>query len=119
MTRSNRIKELIQKNKFKHRLGPGEYKVAIPLWTKKEQELHEVGIPDPLEGCTVRNRIWIWGHSCTDDSGRLITSSFKVTSVVEKPKTLFAKEKTSEFKSQWERDQLSTALENEEHRGHT
>jgi hypothetical protein len=39
--------------------------------------------------------------------------------VVEKAKTLTAKEKTSEFKSQWERDQLSVALENEEHRGHT
>jgi hypothetical protein len=36
MARSNRMKELIQKNKFKHRLGPGGYKGAIPLWTKKE-----------------------------------------------------------------------------------
>jgi hypothetical protein len=31
MVDSNRMKELIQKNKFKHRLGPGGYKVAIPL----------------------------------------------------------------------------------------
>jgi hypothetical protein len=31
MTHSNRIKELIQKNKFKHRLEPGGYKTAIPL----------------------------------------------------------------------------------------
>jgi hypothetical protein len=37
---SNRMKELIRKNKFKHKLGPGMYKIAIPLWTKKEQELH-------------------------------------------------------------------------------
>jgi hypothetical protein len=44
----NRMKELIQKNKFKHRLGPDGYKAAIPLWTKKEQELREAGIPDPL-----------------------------------------------------------------------
>jgi hypothetical protein len=36
MVRSNRMKELIRKNKFKHRLGPGRYKVAIWLWTKKE-----------------------------------------------------------------------------------
>jgi hypothetical protein len=43
----------------------------------------------------------------------------EVTSVVEKAKTLATKEKTGEFKSQWERDQLSAALENEEHRGHT
>jgi hypothetical protein len=48
MAHSNRMKEPIRKNKFKHRLGPGRYKAAIPLWTKKEQELHEVGIPDPL-----------------------------------------------------------------------
>jgi hypothetical protein len=43
----------IQKNKFKHILGPGGYKAAIPLWTKKEQELCEAGIPDPLGGCTL------------------------------------------------------------------
>jgi hypothetical protein len=36
MVRSNTMKELIRKNKFKHRLGPGGYKATIPLWTKKE-----------------------------------------------------------------------------------
>jgi hypothetical protein len=56
MARGNRMKELIQKNKFKHRLGPGGYKAAIPLWTKKEQELRVAGIPDSLEGCTLRTR---------------------------------------------------------------
>jgi hypothetical protein len=35
--------------------------------------------------------------------------------MVEKDKTLAAKEKTGEFKSQRERDQLSVAIENEEH----
>jgi hypothetical protein len=39
--------------------------------------------------------------------------------MVEKAKTLAAKEKTSKFKSLWERDQLSAALKNEEHHGHT
>jgi hypothetical protein len=29
---------------------------AIPLWTKKEQELREAGITDPLEGCTLHTR---------------------------------------------------------------
>jgi hypothetical protein len=49
----------------------------------------------------------------------LITSSFEVTNVVEKVKTLAAKEKTGEFKSQWERDQISATLENEEHHDRT
>jgi hypothetical protein len=49
----------------------------------------------------------------------LVTSSSEVTSVTEKAKTLIAKEKTGEFKSQWERDQLSATLENEEHRRRT
>jgi hypothetical protein len=31
MAHINRMKELIQKNKFKYRLGPGGYKAAIPL----------------------------------------------------------------------------------------
>jgi hypothetical protein len=56
MTRNNKMKDLIWKNKFKHRLGPGGYKAAIPLWTKIEQELHEAGIQDPLEGCTLHTR---------------------------------------------------------------
>jgi hypothetical protein len=60
MVCNNRMKELIQMNKFKHRLGPGGYKTAIPLETKKEQELREAGIPDPLEGCMLRTRNWIW-----------------------------------------------------------
>jgi hypothetical protein len=64
---SNRIKEIIWKNKFKHRLGPGGYKAAIPPWIKKEQELHEAGIPDPLEDCMLRTRNWIRGRSRIDD----------------------------------------------------
>jgi predicted N-formylglutamate amidohydrolase len=67
----------------------------------------------------VRTRNWIWGRSRTDDSRQLITSSSEVTSMIEKAKTIAAKEKTGEFKSQWERDQLSAALKNEEHRGCT
>jgi hypothetical protein len=101
---SNKMKELNTKNKFRHKLGPRGHKAAMPKWTKKEQELRDAGIPDPLEGCTVCTRNWIRGHSCTDDSRRLITPSSEVTSVVEKAKTLIAKEKTGEFKSQRERD---------------
>jgi hypothetical protein len=85
------MKELNVKNKFRHKLGPGGYKATMPKWAKKEQEICDAGIPDPLEGCTVRTRNWIQGHSHTDDSGRLITSSSEVTSVVEKAKTLTTK----------------------------
>jgi phosphoenolpyruvate carboxylase len=67
----------------------------------------------------VCTRNCIRGHSRIHDSGQLITSSSEVTSVVEKAKTLTAKEKTGEFKSQREIDQLSIALDNEEHRSCT
>jgi hypothetical protein len=50
------MKELNTKNKFRHKLGPGGYKAAMSKWEKKEQELRGTGIPDPLEGCTVRTR---------------------------------------------------------------
>jgi hypothetical protein len=66
---SNKMKELNVKNKFRHKLGPGGYKAAMPKWVKKLQELRYAGIPDPLEGCTVRTRNWIQGRSYTDDSG--------------------------------------------------
>jgi hypothetical protein len=113
------MKELNTKNKFRHKLGPEGYKAAMPKWAKKEQELHDAGIPDPLEGCIAHTRNWICGHSHIDDSGQLIPSSFEVTSVIEETKTLIAKEKIGKFKSQWERDQLSVALKNKEHRGRT
>jgi hypothetical protein len=38
--------------------------------------------------------------------------------VIENAKDLVTKEKTSEFKPQRQKDQLSAALETEEHRGH-
>jgi hypothetical protein len=39
--------------------------------------------------------------------------------MIEKAKTIIVEEKTGEFMSQWERYQLSVALKNEEHHGHT
>jgi hypothetical protein len=59
VTLSKKIKELNVKNKFRHKVGPGWYKDAMPKWEKKDQELHDAGIPNPLEGCTVRTRNWI------------------------------------------------------------
>jgi hypothetical protein len=119
MARSNRMKELIQKNKFKHRLGPGGYKVAISLWTKKEQELREARIPDPLEGCMLRMRNWIWGRSRIDENEQLITSNSDITSAIENAKDLITKEKIGKFKLQRQRDQPSAPLETEEHQGRT
>jgi hypothetical protein len=63
------MKELNAKNKFKHKLGPEGYMVAMPKWTKQEQELREAKIPDPLEGCTVHTRNYIRCRSCTNNSG--------------------------------------------------
>jgi hypothetical protein len=63
-----KMKELNTTNKFKHKLGPGGYKVAMPKWAKKEQELRDAGIPNPIDGCTVCTRNWIQGRSCTNDS---------------------------------------------------
>jgi hypothetical protein len=85
------MKELKKMNKFRHKLGPGGYKATMLIWTNKEQELHEAGIPNPLKGCTVHTKNWIQGRSHTDDSGRLNTSSSEVISMVEKAKTLVLK----------------------------
>jgi hypothetical protein len=60
---SNMMNELNKKNKFRHKLGPGGYKAAMPVWINKKQELREVGIPDPLEGCMVRTKNWIRSRS--------------------------------------------------------
>jgi hypothetical protein len=78
MALNNRIKELIQQNKFKHRLGLGGYKATIPIWTKKEHELREAGIPDPLVGCMLRMRKWIWGQSGIVDNGQMEEKTFSI-----------------------------------------
>jgi hypothetical protein len=100
MAHSNRMKELIQKNKFKHRLGPGGYKAAILLCTKKKQELRETGILDPLEGCTLCTRNQIRGWSHIDGKGQFVTSNSDITRVIENAKDIVTKEKTGEFMPQ-------------------
>jgi hypothetical protein len=119
MAHSNRMKELIQKNKFKHRLGPGGYKATIPLWTKKEQELRLARIPDPLEGYTLHTRNYIWGRSHIHEKGQLVTSNSNITRVIENAKYLITKGKIGKFKPERQKDQLSAALEIVEHRGRT
>jgi hypothetical protein len=65
---------------------------------------------DPLEGCMLCTRNWIWSQSGIDDKVQLVTSNFDITRVIEN---------ANEFKSQRLEDQLSTALKTEEHQGHT
>jgi hypothetical protein len=83
-----------------------------------EHELREAGIPDPLEGCTLRTKNWIWGRSHIDGNGQLVTSNFDITRVIENAKNLITKEKASKFKPQHQKDQVSAALETEEHQDH-
>ncbi len=33
---SNKMKEMNKKNKFRHKLGPGGYKAAMPKWAKNK-----------------------------------------------------------------------------------
>jgi hypothetical protein len=93
------MKELIQKNKFKHRIGPHGYKVAISLWKKKEQELREAGIPDPLEGCMLHMRNWICGRSLIDGNEQLVTSNSDITRVIENAKDLITKRRPANSSS--------------------
>jgi hypothetical protein len=65
----------------------------------KEQELREVGIPNPLEGCTLRTRKWIRGWSHIDDKLKLVTSYPDITRVIENAKDLVTKAKTGKFKT--------------------
>jgi hypothetical protein len=37
----NKMKELNEKNIFRHKLGPGGYKAAMPKCVKKEQDLDD------------------------------------------------------------------------------
>jgi hypothetical protein len=59
MARINRMKELIQKNKFKHRLGLGGYKAAIPLWTRRNMSFMRLGYRIPMKvACCARETVF-------------------------------------------------------------
>jgi predicted metal-binding protein len=62
---------------------------------------------------------WIQGWSHIDGSKELVTSNSDITRVIENVKDLITKEKTSKLRPQRQKDQLSTSIETEEHRGHT
>jgi hypothetical protein len=64
-------------------------------------------------------RNWIWGWSCIDDKAKLVTSNSDITRVIENAKDFIIKVKTSKFKPQHQKDQLSAALKTKEHRGRT
>jgi hypothetical protein len=64
-------------------------------------------------------RNWIWGWSCIDDKAKLVTSNSDITRVIENAKDFITKVKTSKFKLQHQKDQLSAALKTKEHRGRT
>jgi hypothetical protein len=49
----------------------------------------------------------------------LVTSNSDITRVIENAKDLLSKEKTGKFMPRRQKDQLSTALNTEEHRGRT
>jgi hypothetical protein len=51
-----------------------------------------------------------------DDNRQLVTSNSDITRVIENAKDLINKEKIGEFKPHRRKDQLSAALETEEHR---
>jgi hypothetical protein len=62
---------------------------------------------------------WIQGRSHIDGSKELVTSNSDITRVIENVKDLITKEKTSKLRPQRQKDQLSTSIETEEHRGRT
>jgi hypothetical protein len=76
--------------------------------------------PKPTKKANYR-QLWVNFHRpMTNESfSDSYSASSEVTSVIEKAKTLAAKDKTGEFKLQRERDQLNTTLKNEKHHGRT
>jgi hypothetical protein len=64
-------------------------------------------------------RNWIRGQPHIDDKGQLVTSNSDITIAIQNAKDLVTKAKTGKFKPQRQKDQLSRALETEEHRGCT
>jgi len=110
--------ELVKRNQHHHHLGLGGYYGKEEKFRKMEEEA-AISRKLNLKGLKLLSRNWILGRS-TDASGTSLKFDNPATEEVVSKILKYAgdKEKGS-FKPSRERDELSLALGNSEHIGHT
>jgi hypothetical protein len=115
---SARNTELANRNQHHHRLGLDGYYGKDEKFRKMEEEV-AASRKLNLKGLKLRSRNWILGSS-TDASSTFLKFDNPATEEAVSKILKYAKDKEKgSFKPSRERDELSLALENSEHIGHT
>ena len=95
------------------------YTTMMEKWWQEEREATEAGQPNPLQGVDERSRNYLYAHKLKKlMEGRTKYNDSKVKEVEKRILEVSAAEKSGSFEPCRDRDVLTKALGNPEHRGH-
>jgi hypothetical protein len=111
--------ELAKRNKLHHHLGMTGYAAKMEKWWYELREAAEVGQPNPLHGIDERSRNYLYVCKLKKlKEGRTKYNEPKDEEVEKRILEVSAAEKSESFEPHQERDILTKAQGNPEHRGH-
>jgi hypothetical protein len=102
-------------------MGPDGYKIAEPKWDMQEAALREKGIEPETEHWPRRSRNWAFGHGAVYDerTGKLVKKKKQIAEPLRELVKTIAEVQEGMFQPDREKDELTKALKNKEHRGRT
>ena len=131
LQKSKTNKANASKKTYHHTMGPAGYEGCMPKWEAIEAQYLEKGItPEPLIGWTERTRLWFYAHGGKlDKAGKaMYNKRHKDNPLLEKKEPSLPIEEIRKavkdveegrFVPDREKDELTRALGNEEHKGRT
>jgi hypothetical protein len=118
-TKAEKFKELAKRNELSHNLGMTGYAFHIEEWWREEREAAEAGQPSPLMSINERSRNYLYARR-PKKRKEGSSSKYNKPNVEELEKKMFeiaVAERSRSFQPHRERDALTEAMENPEHRG--
>ncbi|GJN24201.1 hypothetical protein PR202_gb11931 [Eleusine coracana subsp. coracana] len=118
MELSEKMVELNKRKKYKPRLGPGRYKMKIPIWREQEAKLHAEEKLDPLPNTNEHTRNSVHGRSDLTEEGVIIVKDSVTSEVVQALKGPIAMQtEAGLFTPEYHKDELGKAIGTKEHGG--
>jgi hypothetical protein len=116
LARLEKIREMLQKKKYHHKLGPGGYKTAATKWEKVKAALIEKGITLAVADWPIRSKQWFYAHGgkLHPETGQIMGPNDEAcTNLI----TKLSKARDGTFNPNRENGELTSALGHPEHQG--
>ncbi|XP_066168352.1 uncharacterized protein [Oryza sativa Japonica Group] len=108
------------KNLYPHRLGPSGYAKNVDKWREREDELLEKGIEIETKDWSQRAKNYQYARGATlSDIGELVHKGPREQEVTQRLHDAHQKSSEGSFVPNREKDELTLALQNDEHPGRT